>query len=68
MKVYDYQTGNTLSGKPTQGMIRESERESSGTGAVGAILRRGWWYYVPQSRQSALSSSECGSLRTVYVQ
>lgn len=62
MNVFDYQSGRELKGKPTRALIRASKRESSGTGAVGATLRRGWWHYVPVGRESG------SAVRVVFVQ
>ena len=48
--VRNYHTGETLEGRPSRELARESAAEQSGTGAVGARLDdRGVWQYVSES-------------------
>ena len=55
-RVMNYQTGDSLTGRPSAELIAESEAESSGTGAVPAYRdESGVWQYVEPSDEDRMS-------------
>lgn len=60
--VRDYQTGAALDGRASKGLVRASDEEGSGTGAVVARLdERGIWLHVRADEAD-------DTARTVYVE
>lgn len=65
--VKNYNTGETLEGTASEGLIEASESEGSGTGAVPAYRDDdGVWHYVPPAEVS-IHELRGETITTVFV-